>query len=103
MIGQAVSEKKTFEIVDGRRRRATTTDAEPWVSIKLTYEPLAKVSLKGADLPVWQSEWFTSRLDTHRSVKPYRKNGREKRDDHELTSSTYCFILSSKTTSSMSW
>ena len=28
---------------DGR----TTTDAGPWVSYKLTYEPMAQVSLKG--------------------------------------------------------
>ena len=41
LIGQAVTEKKTFEIVDGRLR---TTDAGPWVSYKLTYEPLAQVS-----------------------------------------------------------
>ena len=33
-FGQAVSEEKTFEIVDDGR----------WVSYKLTYEPLAQVS-----------------------------------------------------------
>ena len=39
------AEEKTFENcerTDGRRR--TTTDAGPWVSYKLTYEPLAQVS-----------------------------------------------------------
>ena len=42
MNGQAVSEKKKFEIVyDGRRRR---TDAGAWVYYKLTYEPSAQVS-----------------------------------------------------------
>ena len=40
LIGQTVSEEKTFEIVNGR----TTTDAGPWVSYKLTYEPMAQVS-----------------------------------------------------------
>ena len=39
LIGQGVSEQKTFENVDGR-----TTDAGPWVSDKLTYEPFAQVS-----------------------------------------------------------
>ena len=41
LIGQAVSEEKTFEIVDGRTT-TTSTDAGPWVSYKLTYEPLAE-------------------------------------------------------------
>ena len=41
-IGLAVSEEKTFEHVNGRRR--TTKDAGPWVSYKLTDEPLAQVS-----------------------------------------------------------
>ena len=45
LIGQAVSEEKTFEIVDGR----TTDDddgrrPDPWVSYKLTGEPSAQVS-----------------------------------------------------------
>ena len=35
-----VSEEKTFEIVNGRQ----TPDAGPWVSYKLTYEPLAQVT-----------------------------------------------------------
>ena len=39
LIGQAVSEEKVFENVNGRR-----TDAGPWVYNKLTYEPSAKVS-----------------------------------------------------------
>ena len=46
LIGQAVSEEKTFEIVDGRR--TTTKDdgrtPDPWVSYKLTGEPSAQVS-----------------------------------------------------------
>ena len=45
LIGQAVSEKKMFENVDGRttdgRRRRTP---DPWVSYKLTGEPSAQVS-----------------------------------------------------------
>ena len=41
LTGQAVSEEKTFKIVNRRRQ---TTDAGPWVSYKLTYEPLAQVS-----------------------------------------------------------
>ena len=50
MIVQAVSEKKKFEIVNdgrtppGRQTDAGRTDAGPWVSYKLTYEPLAQVS-----------------------------------------------------------
>ena len=38
LIGQADSEEKSFEIVDGR------TDAGPLVSYKLTSEPSAQVS-----------------------------------------------------------
>ena len=44
LLGQAVSEEKTFEIVDGRRRTTTMRDTGPWVSYKLTYESLAQVS-----------------------------------------------------------
>ena len=36
LISQVVSEEKTFEIVDAA--------AKPWVSYKLTHEPLAQVS-----------------------------------------------------------
>ena len=32
--------------MDGRRMNGRTTDAGSWVSYKLTYEPLAQVSLK---------------------------------------------------------
>ena len=39
LLGQAVSEEKTFEIVDGQR-----TDVRPWVSYKLTGEPSAQVN-----------------------------------------------------------
>ena len=41
LIGQAVSEEKMFENVNGRRR---TPDAGQWLSYKLTYEPLTQVS-----------------------------------------------------------
>ena len=37
-----------FDIVDGRQ----TTDPGPWVSYKLTYEPLAQVSKKNISLYV---------------------------------------------------
>ena len=40
-MGQAVSKKKMFKIVDDDGRR---TDAGTWVYYKLTYEPLAQVS-----------------------------------------------------------
>ena len=39
LIDQGVSEEKTLEIVNGWK-----TDNGPWVSYKLTYEPLAQVS-----------------------------------------------------------
>ena len=35
LIGQAVSEKKTFKIVNGRRTITTTTDAGPWDSLNI--------------------------------------------------------------------
>ena len=38
LIGQAVSEEKTFDIVD-RRTDGRRTDAGPWVSYRLTIEP----------------------------------------------------------------
>ena len=41
LIGQAVSEEKMFENVNGRRRRRTP---DPWVPYKLTGEPSAQVS-----------------------------------------------------------
>ena len=48
IYGQAVSEKKIFEIVDDDGRRRTTddgrTDAGSWVYYKLTCEPSAQVS-----------------------------------------------------------
>ena len=44
LIGQAVSEKKKFEIVNDGQTDGRRTDAGPWVSYKLTYEPLAQVS-----------------------------------------------------------
>ena len=44
LIGQAVSEKKMFEIVDDDDDDGRTTDAGAWVYYKLTYEPLAQVS-----------------------------------------------------------
>ena len=40
MIGQLVAEILKFEIVDDDGR----TDAGPWVSYKLTYEPSAQLS-----------------------------------------------------------
>ena len=43
LIGQAVSEEKMFEIVDGRTDDDGRTP-DPWVSYKLTDEPLAQVS-----------------------------------------------------------
>ena len=45
-IGQAVSEKNEFEIVDDGRRRWTPMHARPLVYYKLTYEPLSQMSLK---------------------------------------------------------
>ena len=35
LIGQAISEKKMFEIVIGRRTITTTTDAGPWDSLNI--------------------------------------------------------------------
>ena len=43
LIGPAVSEKKIFEHC-GRRTDGRRTDAGPWVSYKLTFEPSAPVS-----------------------------------------------------------
>ena len=42
--GQAVSEEKTFENCGRTDDDGRTWDAGPWVSYKLTYEPLAQVS-----------------------------------------------------------
>ena len=46
LIGQAVSEEKMFENVNGRTdgRRTDGRTPDPWVSYKLTGEPSAQVS-----------------------------------------------------------
>ena len=44
LIGQAVSEEKTFENVNGRTDNDNGRTPDPWVSYKLTGEPSAQVS-----------------------------------------------------------